>query len=749
MDDVQDFRIRSGRETARAYFEENLDVPRYLSFRVATELADNHDMDSLKNFFYFFDSGARRWEVAPWDLDHALGGGASGDEPLRSRVLPLFPLEYRNRFRFLWQVLYDEERLFSIIDEWSGLLGGLPDADQDRWDTEPREACPAWPATAGQCRTFARFGDRMRDLRSWIHIRSNAVKSMFLDESVPATPRNERPYPGGVPAPPVRLGSSPFMDPDGDAHAASRWLVIARDGDWTAPLWDTITQGDGLETSLPAGVAPGGAREYLFRVSHQDSTGRWGFLSEPTSFRVGALDGTAPPAPGRPRLERAGPRSVSLRWDPREDPQSGILGYQVFRDGAPLTRLPVPGTSQHDFGPTPGGRHAYRVIAVNRAGLSSVPSEPLEVDVPAGGPGGWEPIAGGWDYFYDARPGEDAHVDPRYEPAGGYLDGTWRGSSVNQWDGGRPGESGGAPGGVAVEIVPGAAEDGGSASVLSLEDPGDPASASPLPDNRRLLFLRPLGDEDPFARGVTLIARLRVNPSPLDLAGPVGQAPESPALRGQLGIGYRGATRRGRFSLWLDERGLGLLGGGSVPLSAERLVEFQSLWVTLEDAEEGKARVRVHGGGSAEPLIDSLIDLPTAGLESAYTGAYLEMGLANTPEAGAIQIDYFGYRAGVHAPVPDGSAAAGFLRGDANGDGALGVGDAILVLEYLFHRGEGIDCHDAADADDSGGINVSDAVLVLRSLSGAQAALPPPFPACGEDGSADGLSPCPAAPCEG
>jgi hypothetical protein len=739
--DVQDFQARSARERDRAYFEGSLDVPRYLSFRVVTELTDNHDMDSLKNFFYFHNSSTRRWEVAPWDLDHSLGGGASGDEPLRSRVLPLFSLEYENRFRFLWQVLYDERRLFSIIDAWSDMLGGLPDADQDRWDTEPREACPAWPVAAGQCRTFVRFEDRMRELKSWLHVRSNAVKGAFLDASVPGTPRNERPFPGAAPRPPVRIGSSPFTDPDGDSHAASRWLVIARGGDWASPLWDHVASTDLLEAVIPAEVTVGG-QEYLFRVSHRDSMAHWSFLSEPTMFRIGTIDGSPPRVPGEPRLERAGHRSISLGWDASEDPESGILGYQVLRDGVPLTRRPVAGTTQHDFGPKPGGRHVYRVVAVNRAGLASAPSAGLEVEVSGGGLGGWSGIPGGWDYFYDARPEEDAYSDPRYDPAARYLDGTWSGSSMDQWDGSRPGAGEGAPGGVAVESLPEAAEDGGFASVLSLEDPGDPISTSPLPDNRRLLFIHPLGDEDPFARGVTLIARLRVHPMPLDLPGPGGQTPESPALRGQLGIGFRGASRRGRFSFWLDEQGLGTVSGDSISLSAERIREFQTFWVTLEEAEEGKVRARIYRGGGAEPVVDSLFPLPSGGLESSFTGAYLEMGLANTPEAGAIQIDYFGYRAGVHAPVSEGSAGARFLRGDASGDGSVGVDDAILLLEYLFHRGGGVDCLDAADADDSGAVNVTDAIRLLRMLSGPTEVLPPPFPACGEDPSADALPSC-------
>jgi hypothetical protein len=483
-------------------------------------------------------------------------------------------------------------------------------------------------------------------------------------------------------------------------------------------------------------------------VAHQDATGRWGFLSEPTAFRVGSSDVSPPPAPGGLRLERASPRSVSLRWDPAPDPQSGILGYVLQRDGVRITRQPVSGTSQQDFGAKPGARHAYRVVAVNNAGLSSPPSAELEVDVPAGGLGGWAVPPGGWDYLYDAEPGEDLYVDARYYLDPRYLDGTWDRSALDAWDGSRPGGHDGAPGGVGAETVPGAAEDGGSASVLSLEDPGDPRGGSPFENNRRLLFLHGAGAEDPFARGVTLIARFRVHPAPLDVPPSPGQAAEGPAFRGQLGIGYRGAARRAHFSFWLADGGLHTVTGDAIPLSAAELAEFQSYWVVLEE-QGGAERVRVYRGASAAPVIDSLIALPASGVEGGLEGAYLEMGLANTAEAGAIQVDYFGYAAGVHLPAPEGAGEARLIRGDVDADGVLGAGDPFLLLGYLFRGGGGVDCLDAADADDSGRVNVSDAVLLFRRLFGLVDSLPAPFPDCGEDPSADALPPCSPARCGG
>jgi hypothetical protein len=89
---------------------------------------------------------------------------------------------------------------------------------------------------------------------------------------------------------------------------------------------------------------------------------------------------------------------------------------------------------------------------------------------------------------------------------------------------------------------------------------------------------------------------------------------------------------------------------------------------------------------------------------------------------------------------------ADFLRGDANGDGAVQISDAIFALHWLFLRGSRPGCRDAADANDDGAINISDAVWVLSALFSGGPPPPAPFPACGMDLTPDELG-CAAAPC--
>lgn len=75
-----------------------------------------------------------------------------------------------------------------------------------------------------------------------------------------------------------------------------------------------------------------------------------------------------------------------------------------------------------------------------------------------------------------------------------------------------------------------------------------------------------------------------------------------------------------------------------------------------------------------------------------------------------------------------------YRRGDANGDGAINIADAVYLLGFLFPIGTPnvLNCQDAADANTDGTINIADAVAVLGALFGSPAQpLAAPYPDCG------------------
>ena len=104
-------------------------------------------------------------------------------------------------------------------------------------------------------------------------------------------------------------------------------------------------------------------------------------------------DATPPPAPTNVRVQ-----GNKLTWEAEADPESGLAGFVIERDGRFLANVPEQGKNpfgravfqnlQYSDTPTqplvamqftdaqaePGKKHTYRVIAVNTAGLKSKPS---------------------------------------------------------------------------------------------------------------------------------------------------------------------------------------------------------------------------------------------------------------------------------------------------------------------------------------------------------------------------------------
>jgi hypothetical protein len=78
-------------------------------------------------------------------------------------------------------------------------------------------------------------------------------------------------------------------------------------------------------------------------------------------------------------------------------------------------------------------------------------------------------------------------------------------------------------------------------------------------------------------------------------------------------------------------------------------------------------------------------------------------------------------------------ASRSFLRGNANADARLDIGDPVWILNDLFHDGRPSPCGDAADSNDDGRLDISDAVHLIRYLFLTGAAPPLPFPECGLD----------------
>jgi hypothetical protein len=104
---------------------------------------------------------------------------------------------------------------------------------------------------------------------------------------------------------------------------------------------------------------------------------------------------------------------------------------------------------------------------------------------------------------------------------------------------------------------------------------------------------------------------------------------------------------------------------------------------------------------------------------------------------GALSVDF------LLADSPD----SPFERGDANGDGAIDIGDPVRMLNYLFAESPSPQCLDAADVNNDGEVNIADVVGVLSYLFAEGIPPYPPFPGCGVDLTPDNLDCQSYAPC--
>ena len=309
----------------------------------------------------------------------------------------------------------------------------------------------------------------------------------------------------------------------------------------------------------------------------------------------------------------------------------------------------------------------------------------------------WADKRGGWDddinfvYCYDADPGEDLYAGTF--DALGNLDGSWRRSTQSdQWDGSSPADGDGAPGGAAIRTAAGEGEDGGDASVLSIEDPGDPTSSGyPDPSNRKLFFWRDTTADLDIEEGVTLLARWRLAPEPETpgLAGPNGSNLHDGG-KGQIGFAQRvaaGGAPIADIGLAIDDRGklqVAIPGSGADIRRPEDggtnggyCVDVdEGGWVTVwlaARASGGAVEIRAYLNGDLSPAVSATLSgaaIPT-GVEGGTrpevgtaATSYVYTALGSTAQDGAIQVDYvcvargFLYPGGVNAACPISAVAA-------------------------------------------------------------------------------------------
>ncbi len=365
------------------WWRNNLNLQSWYSYNAIVDAIHHTDISAGKNYYYYRNPQTNLWEVFPWDLDLVFDVPYdAGQHEFVSRILGTYPdpfgVEYKNRLREILQLIYTPEHIFPIVDEWRNLIIEMTEADRDRWDRMPLPSPYPFQGQLEQSpwqNLFATLDVRIAGLKNWIVSRRATMIGWARDTDIPAKPVNLSPTNGaearGVPL----LVSSYFSDPNESAHAASRWIAIKKGADWAYPLWDS---GDDYMNKISI-TAPSQVIEnlewYEWRVKHRDNTNRWSEWSDPTSFQVLIVADTSPPTTPT-GLSAMAPdyQSVTLSWGPAFDPDSGILGYEIMRNGELLTAGLLQ-LSHVDNGVRENTAYVYEVVAVNGAGTRSLPAQ--------------------------------------------------------------------------------------------------------------------------------------------------------------------------------------------------------------------------------------------------------------------------------------------------------------------------------------------------------------------------------------
>ena len=365
------------------WWRNNLNLQSWYSYNAIIDAIHHTDIHAGKNYYYYRNPQTNLWDVFPWDLDLVFDvpyGG--GQHEFVGKILGTysgtFGPEYKNRLREILQLIYTPEHIFPIVDEWRNLIIEMTDADRDRWDQMPLPNPYPFQGQLEQTpwqNLFASLDVRIAGLKSWINSRRNTMLTWAQDPDIPVKPINLSPINGSTAPGIPLLVSSAFSDPNGDWHMTSRWIIIKKGGDWAYPLWDS---GDDMlnriSVVVPSDVLTN-TEWYEWRVKHADSTNRWSQWSDPTSFQaLTVVDTTAPTAPVGLSAQTPDYHTVVLSWDAASDPDSGILGYEISRDGQMLT-TGFPGLSYTDVGVEENTSYQYEVIAVNGAGIRSEPAQ--------------------------------------------------------------------------------------------------------------------------------------------------------------------------------------------------------------------------------------------------------------------------------------------------------------------------------------------------------------------------------------
>lgn len=320
--DLIDFKTtyESGPQTAQ-WWDENLDLESYYSYRSIVEAIHHYDIGFGKNYFYYHNPETGKWSTVPWDLDLTWADKMFGDgnEPFRNRVLAIneFAQAYRNRMREVRDLLYNLDQGAAIVDEIASIVytdGALSwvDADRAMWDYNPiLTSGYVDPNKASHGRFYAGgpgvparddFAGMIQLVKDYIASRGDWIDDNILidDGQLPSKPTITY---TGLPEFSIdglQFSTSDYSHPIRNGFGSMEWRIGEISNPNTAnfdpnqpwiyeidSVWESgelTTFGNTIDVESTA-IVPG--RTYRARVRMQDNLGHWSHWSDPVEFVAG------------------------------------------------------------------------------------------------------------------------------------------------------------------------------------------------------------------------------------------------------------------------------------------------------------------------------------------------------------------------------------------------------------------------------------------------------------------------------
>lgn len=298
--------------------------------------------------------------------------------------------------------------------------------------------------------------------------------------------------------------------------------------------------------------------------------------------------------------------------------------------------------------------------------------------------------------------------------------------------------------------------DGGIDGIMQLSDGDgsggvDPSEVTPIFDDGGSLFSTPSGLALRSVVPMTAPTITSLTPTSGPLAGGTAVTVSGTGLLGATDVRF-GSQSSTSFQV-IDEFTLEAVAppgaqAGTVDLSVETpaglasliaAFEYSSpigLIVTAVQPERGSTSggtvVTITGSGW-DPAMALEVHFGTiAATGVSVTGSTLEVVTPAHP-SGLVDVEVSQGTLSAISP-DDYRFQTPFLRGDLDGNGGVCIGDAVVLLNYLFVAGAPVPpCLDALDVNDDATVEIDDGLQLLQYLFGSGPAPLPPFPAEGLD----------------